>query len=391
MKVDEPWVSAPETRQVMDAISSTAKPAYFVGGCVRNALLGVPASDIDIATPLHPGNVVSVASRAGLRSVPTGIDHGTVTVIVGETSFEITTFRRDVATDGRRATVAFADRIEDDAARRDFTMNALYATKDGDVIDPLGGLDDLEARRIRFIGDPSRRIAEDGLRIVRFFRFYALYGDPLQGVDPDGLGAIAGNLERLEPISKERIGAEMRKLLAAPDPTPAVSAMAQAGVLNILLPGADPRALGPLVHLEQLEGISPDPLRRLVAIGGEDADARLRLSRHDARQRRLLISLVEDGPAPEVAAVEHGAVRATDAILLRAALLEQPLPDGWQNDISTGAEARFPLGAADLLVDYGEGPALGAALARLKQSWIDSRFKLTREDLLRIDKSGDGA
>ncbi|CAN0587043.1 unnamed protein product, partial [Ectocarpus sp. 12 AP-2014] len=196
-----------------------------------------------------------LARVAGLKPVPTGIDHGTVTVVADHDPFEITTFRRDVETDGRRAVVAFADTLDEDAKRRDFTMNALYARIDGTVIDPLGGLPDLRARRVRFIGDATDRIREDYLRSLRFFRFHAWYGNPDNGMDSDALAAIASHLDGLESLSRERVGAEMVKLLAARDPAPAVAAMRATGVLGRLLPGADDRALAPLIHLEDVLGL----------------------------------------------------------------------------------------------------------------------------------------
>ena len=214
------WIEDAATQKVCRLLTDAGHGAWLVGGCVRNALLGVPVADIDITTDARPGQVLDLAGTAGLRAIPTGIDHGTVTVIADGTPFEITTLRRDVATDGRHATVAFADTIAEDASRRDFTMNALYATADGTLHDPLGGLSDLQARRLRFIGDPLARIREDNLRILRFFRFTAHYADPAEGIDPDGLAACAEEAEGLDRISAERIGSEVKRLLAAPDPAP---------------------------------------------------------------------------------------------------------------------------------------------------------------------------
>ena len=201
------------------AADGAGHAAYAVGGCVRNAAWA-PVTDVDIATSARPDAVIAWPKAAGLRAVPTGLAHGTVTLVTGGEGFEVTTFRRDVATDGRHAEVAFSDRIEDDAARRDFTMNALYADAAGQVLDPLGGLDDLRARRLRFVGDPARRIAEDYLRILRFFRFHAQYGDPDHGLDPDGLAACATGADGLARLSAERSRANCASLLAARDPAP---------------------------------------------------------------------------------------------------------------------------------------------------------------------------
>jgi len=323
---------------------------------------------------------MDLAAAAGLKAVPTGFEHGTVTVIAAHVPHEVTTFRRDVETFGRHATVAFADRVEDDASRRDFTMNALYAEADGAVVDPLGGLADLRARRVRFVGDADARIREDYLRILRFFRFHAWYGDAAEGLDADGLAACAEHSAGIETLSRERVGAEMRKLLAAPDPAPVVAAMQASGVLGHVLPGAEMRALAPLVHLEA--GLAPDAIRRLAVLGGEDAAERLRLSRADARRLDLLRGLIGSMAGPAELGFVHGADLARDALLARAAVMEQPLPRGWEGAVAKGAGATFPVRAADLMPAL-DGPALGARLAELQARWIASGFTLGREDLLR--------
>ena len=207
MKIEADWLSDPGPRAVIEALARGGHRALYVGGTVRNALLGLAPGDIDIATDARPERVMELAAAAGLKPVPTGFDHGTVTVVAGHRGIEVTTFRRDVETDGRRAVVAFSDAIEHDAERRDFTMNALYATAGGEVIDPLGGLPDLLARRVRFVGDPAARIAEDSLRILRFFRFHACYGDPEGGIDAEGLAACAAGVDGIAALSRERIGA----------------------------------------------------------------------------------------------------------------------------------------------------------------------------------------
>lgn len=379
MRLSGDWLHHPGTRRLCTALEEAGHQALFVGGCVRNALLGQPVADLDLATDATPDQVMALATAAGLRAVPTGIAHGTVTVIADHLAHEVTTFRRDVETFGRHATVAFSPRIADDAARRDFTMNALYARPDGTLVDPLKGLPDLLARRVRFVGDPQARIAEDYLRILRFFRFHAWYGDPDQGLDAEALAAIATSQDGLAQISRERIGHELRKLLAAPDPGPALAAMQATGVLARLLPGADPRSIGPLVHLEH--GATPRWQRRLVALGGSGAD--LRLSRHDmAALDRIHQALAL--PLPE-AAWRLGAEAATDAALITAATLGQPLPPDTEDRIARAAAARFPVTAADLM-PYHQGAALGAALKRLESRWIASGFALGPADLLSSDQ-----
>ncbi|SDN82269.1 poly(A) polymerase [Lutimaribacter pacificus] len=381
MRITDEWLNEPGLQRIFALLEDAGHHALLVGGCVRNALLGVPVSDMDIATDARPERVMDLAAAAGIRAVPTGIEHGTVTLVENGIPHEVTTFRRDVETDGRRAVVAFADDVAEDAGRRDFTMNALYARADGTVIDPLGGLPDLQARRVRFIENPEQRIREDYLRILRFFRFHAFYGDPQGGLDADALAAIAANLDGLPMLSRERVGTELLRLLAAPDPAPSVAAMRSAGVLGVVLPGADDTALAPLVHLEGAAGAAPDAIRRLTALGGDDVEDRLRLSKADAR--RLALYRAETGSVSTASALgyRHGAAAARDILLLRAALLSQPLDPEELSAADTGARQVFPVKAADLLPGL-QGPALGAHLKELEERWIASGFALTRDQLL---------
>jgi poly(A) polymerase len=379
MMVTGDWLAHPGTQALCKALEAAGHRALFVGGCVRNAVLGMPVADIDLATDALPETVTNIAEKAGFKVVPTGIDHGTVTVIAEGRPHEVTTFRRDVATDGRRAVVAFSLLIEEDASRRDLTMNALYADAGGRVIDPLGGLPDTMARRVRFVGDPETRIREDYLRILRFFRFHACYGDPGGGLDAEGLAACAALASGLETISRERLWAEMRKLLAAEDPAPAVAAMAQAGVLSRVLPGADPKALAPLVHLENAR--APRWQRRLAVLGGDPSPNTLRLSRQEASTMNALRTAVSGVEDAATLGWKLGAELGADAILARSAMLEQPLPPDWESEISRGSAARFPVVASDLMPRY-TGEALGVKLKALEARWLDSGLRLNRDELL---------
>ncbi|WP_424985763.1 CCA tRNA nucleotidyltransferase [Microbulbifer sp. S227A] len=375
------WIAAPATRAVCDAVAAGGAQVLFVGGCVRNTLLEAPVSDIDIATDATPEQIIALAAASGIKAVPTGIDHGTVTLLQDGVPHEVTTFRRDVATDGRRATVAFSTDVAEDASRRDFTMNAIYARPDGTVVDPLGGMPDLLARRVRFIGTAADRIREDYLRALRYFRFHAWYGDPDAGFDPEALAAIAANLDGLAQLSRERIGAEIRKLLSASDPAPSVATMRSTGALACFLPGAEDSALAPLVHLEAMAGAPASWLRRLAVLGGSGIADALRLSRAEAASLARLRDAAAAMTGPAELGYRLGTDEARDALLLRCALFEQPWNDAARDDIEQGASAHFPVRARDLMPRF-QGPALGAELARLEALWIGSGFRLDRDALL---------
>lgn len=379
MRIEGDWIGSKGVQTVLRLLTDSGHQGYLVGGCVRDALLGAAVSDIDIATDAVPERVIELAKAAGLKVVPTGIEHGTVTIVVDGAPHEVTTFRRDIQSHGRHATVVFSARIEDDAARRDFTMNALYAGADGRILDPLGGLEDLQARYVRFVGDPGQRIREDFLRILRFFRFHAWYGDPAKGIDRDALDACASNATGLDALSLERITHEMRRLLAASDPAPSVAGMRATGVLGRVLPGADDTALAPLVHLEP--PYAPRWVRRLAALCGTEALGRLRMTRSEARQFRVLREGVASSCGLSELAYRHGAEVARDAALLRAAFATAPLPAGWEDQIALGAGASFPIHAADLAGEV-QGAALGRRLHAIEARWIASGFTLSREQLL---------
>jgi len=386
----QPWMSAPATRAVLAVLQAEGGPdaARFVGGCVRNALIDAPVDDVDLATPLTPDRVIAAVQAAGLRAVPTGVEHGTVTVVSAHRPFEVTTLRRDVETDGRRAVVAFTDDWAEDAARRDFRLNAIYAEADGRLHDPTGGgVDDALAGRIVFVGDAETRIREDWLRILRFFRFTAWYG---RG-EPHGpsLAACARLKEGLARLSGERLGKETLKLLAAPDPRPALRLMHASGVLAQLLPRA-----GDLRRFEALTPMSPDPLLRLAALLPDDPDeasataARLRLS--NAQRDRLRAAVAPAGEvAPSMTATQAraavyrlGAEPFTDRLLLASATgggdpkASASLAAAWERPT-------LPVSGADLQgAGVSPGPRLGETLRQLEREWIDSDFSLSREALL---------
>ena len=397
---DWPLLKQPELRAVLKALDGENRSTRVVGGAVRDGLLGRRVTDADLATVFPPAEVISRAEAAGLKTAPTGIAHGTVTAIAGGRPFEVTTLRRDVETDGRRAVVRFTTDWKEDAARRDFTMNALYCDVDGDILDPLGGLADLKAGRVRFIGDAEDRIREDFLRILRFFRFFAYYGTGRP--DSEGLKACARLKAGIATLSAERIWAELKRLFAAPDPTRAMLWMRTTEVLNKALPeswGID--AIHRLVAAEKPEGWDPDPLLRLEAIlpphrARIDAlGTRLRLSKAEAA--RLLAWA--DAPAPDPAWSEQELAKVLyrlepSGVLdrLRHALAREM--DAGHGEAAEGLRALirfaeawhrpvFPLSGKDLVAaGVPPGPELGQRLKELEERWIESRFSLQREELL---------
>lgn len=375
------WLTRPATQTMFSLLQNGGFQAFAVGGCVRNDLLGFPVADVDFTTDATTQQVSALSKKADLRAVPTGIDHGTVTVVVAGAGHEVTTFRKDVQTDGRRATVIYARSVIEDAQRRDFTINALYSDRAGQVFDPLGGLPDIAARRVRFIGDPAARIQEDYLRILRFFRFQAWFANPNEGIDAEALAACSVFADGIKRLSHERIGAEMTRLLGAPDPAPALAAMERAGVLMRILPGASAANMAVLVDLEQRSGVTPNWTRRLSNLGGSDLVQRLRLGRKDMRRIRLLQnSLTTDAEIPELA-YRHGADIALDTALLRHAANGTPLPSDLGTKINHAAAQSFPLQACDITTGE-QGAALGARLKRLEIRWIKSGFALSKAELL---------
>jgi poly(A) polymerase len=388
-----PWMTAPATKAVIAALEAAGGPgcARFVGGSVRNAILKQPIADIDIATPLTPDAVTKALTDAGLKAVPTGVEHGTVTAVAQGKPFEITTLRRDVETDGRRAVVAFTNDWAEDAQRRDFRLNALYADPNGKLYDPTaGGLADARAGRIVFVGDAETRIREDALRILRFYRFQAWYGKG----EPDaaGLAACAGLRGLIETLSAERVSAELLKLLAAEDPREVVRLMAKTGVLSVALP----EATG-LERFERLVGIetemlfSEDALLRLAALLADDPVVaaslaeRLRLS--NAQRDRLVAALT---PEPRLVSwmspketrrlvYRLGAAALVDRVTLAWAASDRPAATTqWRALIPTAQSSpthRFPLTGEEVMAaGVREGPLVGEVLREVEAWWVDNDF-----------------
>lgn len=374
---DAPWRHRPGLDALLDAIGARAGLARYVGGAVRDGLLGLPVSDLDIATVLEPKAVIERLETAGIKAVPTGIAHGTVTAVISGWPVEITTLRRDVATDGRRATIVYTGDWREDAARRDFTINALYADPDtGAITDYFGGVADLHDHLVRFIGDADARIAEDHLRILRYFRFLARYGD--DNPDATAFAACRAAAASLMTLSRERIADELLKLLAVPSPLAALRLMVEGGILHPVLPEIDHAGLQRLARLidrESEAGVASVPLLRLAALLPPDpriADqvgARLKLS--NKARKRLVLALAAS-PAPEpIRALAHriGVEGAIDRTLLSSI------------DVATIADVQgwtpppLPIGGGALIArGLIPGPDVAKALGEVQDIWVAEGF-----------------
>lgn len=385
----------PDAQKILPEADWTKRPALgelvaalgpgntrWVGGAVRDTLLGCDAHDIDAATPLTPQEVINRLDAVGIRTIPTGIDHGTVTAIVEGGNVEITTLRKDVSTDGRHATVEFASDWQDDASRRDFTINALYADPDTlEIHDYFGGVDDLEAGRVRFIGDARARIREDYLRLLRYFRFQTRFGSAL---DEEAEEACAELAPGLKGLSRERVGWELQNLLALPDPAPTVARMRELGVLRVVLPECGKHEvdrLADLVAAERAAGIEPDAMRRLAALlpsvppVAEAVSARFRLSKS---QRSRLVCVAgrdtRDGANPHALAYDVGMPCAIDRLLMTGADIAS---------LANWEPPTFPLKGGEIVArGVGAGPEVARVLQAVERRWIEEGFP----DRARVEK-----
>jgi poly(A) polymerase len=369
--------------RLLAALGAHQGDTRFVGGCVRDTLLGLPVSDVDLATRLQPEEVIERLGRARIKAVPTGIAHGTVTAVLSTGPVEVTTLRRDVSTDGRRATIAYTSDWKEDAARRDFTINALSADPHtSEVFDYFGGKADLDARRVRFIGDPLTRIAEDHLRILRFFRFHARFGagEP----DAQSLDACTRRANDLMALSRERIADELLKLLALPDPAPTLALMVGRGILKPVLPeiGEEGVArLAALVPREAEAGVEPNAVRRLAALLPSDLQvaaavaARLRLSKK-AMKRLVSAAEARTSEPPKALAYWIGTDEAVDRLLLAGAPAEEVRSlAGWE-------APRLPLTGGDLIaMGLAPGPVVAATLQAVEKAWIAHGFPKDDEEV----------
>ncbi len=376
LKLDaEKWRKRRGMARLLNALGADEGLTRYVGGAVRDELLGIPVNDVDLATKLSPDEVVRRLEAAKIKAVPTGIEHGTITAVSDGQPVEVTTLRRDVTTDGRRATVAFTNDWRGDAARRDFTINALSADPvSGEIFDYFGGLRDLEHRHIKFIGDPVQRIAEDHLQILRFFRFHARFGS--DRLDEAALDACTERANDLMALSRERIADELLKLLAVEDPSATIGIMLQHGILKPVLPEIEPgrlSGLDSLVEAEREAEIAPDALRRLAALlprSTEVAEAiavRLKLSNRSCK--RLACSAAADLlSSPRVLAYRAGTECAIDRLLLASRA-------GDARELTSWTVPRLPLGGGALIArGLAEGPVVAKTLRRIEDKWVDQGF-----------------
>jgi poly(A) polymerase len=392
-----PWLEDAKLKRIFAALGQAGGEARVAGGAVRNALLGEPVADIDIATTLAPQEIMAAGKAAHLGVHPTGIDHGTITLTADGKPFEVTALRVDAETFGRKARVEFTNNWEADARRRDFTVNALYCDMDGNILDFVDGYGDILRRRIRFIDDPRQRIEEDYLRILRFFRFHARYGHGAP--DPVSIAACIELRDGLKRLSAERIRQELLKLLAAPQAAETLKVMAAAGILELVLPYSENS--GPLTRMTEIDavnGLTPDPLLRLALLAQNALSLRqpLRLTNHEVKRLEMLASTMP--PSPSLRDREQRAILYQlgeeswrDAVRLAwARSTADPADPGWHDLLTLPARwprPAFPVSGGDLLrKGYKPGPEFGQVLTRLEDWWIASEFKPDKNEILaRLD------
>jgi len=375
------WLRNPSAQKLSKLYKSFGYQVLFVGGCVRNTILKMPVTDIDLATDAQPEEIIKIAKENNIRFVPTGLAHGTITLIIDNKNYQITTFRTDFDHDGRYAKVEFTESLLLDASRRDLTINALYCNHVGEVIDPLNGLDDIKKQKIKFIGNPNERIKEDNLRILRFFRFQAIYGNKNLEIDSIALEACHNHKSKLAALSKERITSELRKILSAPNPLEVIIKMNETGVLNELFQNVSIDSLEAYLKTEEKFKININWLGRLLSLQVTQKEESLKLTRCEFKFLKQTKSAIENQihvlEFSYYNGVENGKIYSILQNFRHNIILSKNL----LNQINSLATKKFPITAKDLMPEI-RGKKLGEALRSLEDRWIKSNFTLSKKDLL---------
>ena len=375
------WLRNPSAQKLSKLYKSFGYQVLFVGGCVRNTILKMPVTDIDLATDAQPEEIIKIAKENNIRFVPTGLAHGTITLMIDNKNYQITTFRTDFDHDGRYAKVEFTESLLLDASRRDLTINALYCNHVGEVIDPLNGLDDIKKQKIKFIGNPNERIKEDNLRILRFFRFQAIYGNKNLEIDSIALEACHNHKSKLAALSKERITSELRKILSAPNPLEVIIKMNETGVLNELFQKVSIDSLEAYLKTEEKFKININWLGRLLSLQATQEEESLKLTRCEFKFLKQTKSAIENQihvlEFSYYNGVENGKIYSILQNFRHNIILSKNL----LNQINSLATKKFPITAKDLMPEI-RGKKLGEALRSLEDRWIKSNFTLSKKDLL---------
>ena len=375
------WLRNPSAQKLSKLYKNFGYQVLFVGGCVRNTILKMPVTDIDLATDAQPEEIIKIAKENNIRFVPTGLAHGTITLIIDNKNYQITTFRTDFDHDGRYAKVEFTESLLLDASRRDLTINALYCNDVGEVIDPLNGLDDIKKQKIKFIGNPNERIKEDNLRILRFFRFQAIYGNKNLEIDSIALEACHNHKSKLAALSKERITSELRKILSAPNPLEVIIKMNETGVLNELFQNVSIDSLEAYLKTEEKFKININWLGRLLSLQVTQEEESLKLTRCEFKFLKQTKSAIENQihvlEFSYYNGVENGKIYSILQNFRHNIILSKNL----LNQINSLATKKFPITAKDLMPEI-RGKKLGEALRSLEDRWIKSNFTLSKKDLL---------
>ena len=378
-------LAVPEIINLLGALSSDGAEIFLVGGCVRDAVLGITSPDIDLATDAMPNEVLELCKKFQFKTLETGRSHGTITVVLDKILFHVTTFRSDINTDGRRAKVKFSKSYLEDSKRRDFTMNALYMTIEGKILDPLGGWNDLMSGEVRFIGKPIDRIKEDYLRVLRYFRFLAQYGKKKNSIQPNVLSACAESLNGLKSLSKERIWDEIKKLLKAENPVFALEAMKSCGVLDVVIPRAEVQNLHKLLGFEKRFNLKPDALNRLVSLSRRTVASLILdwpISKRDRSTVEIILNISQDNSSLRVKSYKYGKKLVLRSLLIFLDELHEGKEKEILAEVNFGSSKKFPLATKDFIIYVEPSKRLGELMSQIKTIWLESNMSLSRKALL---------